>query len=100
MPVVPQDVLCALSGEFVRWLEVWSAGAGFEKIRSEWLSLAAGLGTPVKIAMPTRMLEGVFRTIDETGRLILESPETLVAIEAGDVFFVDRPKGTLAGFSD
>ncbi|MGO9004641.1 MAG: biotin--[acetyl-CoA-carboxylase] ligase [Beijerinckiaceae bacterium] len=100
MPGAPRDVLRVLSAELCRWLEVWSAGAGFARIRSEWLSLAAGLGAPVKVAMPTHMVEGLFRTIDAAGRLILETPEAMVAIEAGDVFFVERPKGTLAGFGD
>jgi hypothetical protein len=50
--------------------------------------------------MPTRVYEGLFRTIDESGRLILETPEATVAVEAGDIFFVDRPKGTLAGLSN
>lgn len=99
-PVAPQDVLAALSAEFVRGLDIWSAGTGFEKIRSEWLTLAAGIGAPVKVVMPTRTFEGLFRAIDAAGRLILETPTGNVAIEAGDVFFVDRPKGTLAGFSD
>jgi BirA family transcriptional regulator, biotin operon repressor / biotin---[acetyl-CoA-carboxylase] ligase len=98
--ITPQDVLSTLSVEFIRWLEVWSAGAGFDKIRAEWLALAAGIGAPIKVVMPTRVLEGLFRTIDETGRLIIETPEAVMAVEAGDIFFVDRPKGTLAGFSD
>lgn len=101
MPIAPHDILRALSAEFVHWLAVWSAGAGFETIRGEWLSLAAGLGVPVKIAMPTQVLEGVFRTIDKAGRLIVATAAGAeVAVEAGDVFFVDRPKGTLAGLSD
>jgi len=100
MPVTPADVLSGLSAELTLWLEVWSSGAGFAKIRSEWLSLAGGIGTPVRVATPTRTLEGVFRTIDETGRLLLESQEGMVAIEAGDVFFAERPQGTRAGLSD
>jgi BirA family transcriptional regulator, biotin operon repressor / biotin---[acetyl-CoA-carboxylase] ligase len=98
-PITPQDVLSALTAEFISWLEIWSAGDGFGKIRDEWLRLAAGIGAPVKVVMPTRVFEGQFRTIDESGRLILDTPEASVAIEAGDIFFADRPKGTLAGFS-
>jgi BirA family transcriptional regulator, biotin operon repressor / biotin---[acetyl-CoA-carboxylase] ligase len=100
MPITPQDVLFALSAEFVHWLDIWSAGAGFEKIRAEWMALAAGIGTPIKVATPTQRIEGVFRTIDSVGRLVLETPAGVIAIEAGDVFFVDPPKGTLVGLGD
>jgi BirA family transcriptional regulator, biotin operon repressor / biotin---[acetyl-CoA-carboxylase] ligase len=100
MPVAPQDVLFALSAEFVHWLEIWSGGAGFEKIRNEWMALAAGIGTPIKVATPTRLIEGVFKTIDSVGRLVLETAAGVIAIEAGDVFFADLPKGTLAGLGD
>jgi BirA family biotin operon repressor/biotin-[acetyl-CoA-carboxylase] ligase len=98
MPISPQDVLLALSAELVHWLAVWSEG--FAEIRREWLALAAGLGAPIKVTMPARVLEGSFRTIDDAGRLLLDGPDGMVAIEAGDVFFMERPKGTLAGFGN
>lgn len=99
-PIIPQDVLMELSAELCRWLEVWSRGAGFATIRGEWLGLAAGLGAQIKVVTPTLTREGLFRTIDAAGRLILETPTAAIAVEAGDVFFVDRPKGTLAGLSN
>ncbi|HKH81931.1 MAG TPA: biotin--[acetyl-CoA-carboxylase] ligase [Methylovirgula sp.] len=80
----PQDVFLRLSAEFAHWLAIF-AGQGFSAIRGEWLSLAIGLGAPIKISTPARHLEGRFQTIDATGRLILENEGGVVAIEAGDV---------------
>ncbi|MGH6869071.1 MAG: biotin--[acetyl-CoA-carboxylase] ligase, partial [Methylocella sp.] len=41
-PVAPARVFARLSATMTHWLAVWGAGAGFESIRAEWLSLAAG----------------------------------------------------------
>jgi BirA family biotin operon repressor/biotin-[acetyl-CoA-carboxylase] ligase len=90
-PVAPARVFARLSATMTHWLDVWAAGAGFESIRTEWLSLAAGLGAWIGVARPSHTIEGTFQTIDATGRLILEQASGQVAIEAGDVFFSPRP---------
>jgi BirA family transcriptional regulator, biotin operon repressor / biotin---[acetyl-CoA-carboxylase] ligase len=82
---VPQDVFLKLSAEVASWLDVFAGGVGFAAIRREWLSLAAGVGAPIKVSTPARHFEGRFRTIDAIGRLILENEAGVVAIEAGDV---------------
>jgi BirA family biotin operon repressor/biotin-[acetyl-CoA-carboxylase] ligase len=81
----PQDVFPRLSGEIAYWLDVFAGGKGFAAIRSGWLALASGLGQPIKVRTPSRHLEGRFRTIDATGRLLLQNESGIVAIEAGDV---------------
>jgi BirA family transcriptional regulator, biotin operon repressor / biotin---[acetyl-CoA-carboxylase] ligase len=100
MPVSPADVFLGLSAQMVAWGKVWASGAGFAQIRSEWLALAAGIGTKIKVNLPTRVLEGTFQTIDAAGRLMLDSEGAAIAVEAGDVFFVERPKGSRTGYSD
>jgi BirA family biotin operon repressor/biotin-[acetyl-CoA-carboxylase] ligase len=90
-PVAPARVFARLSATMTHWLDVWAAGAGFESVRTEWLSLAAGLGAWIGVTRPTQTIEGMFQTIDATGRLILEQVSGQVAIEAGDVFFSPRP---------
>ncbi|MGH6800154.1 MAG: biotin--[acetyl-CoA-carboxylase] ligase, partial [Methylocella sp.] len=90
-PVAAEKMFEQLSATMTHWLDVWAAGAGFESIRAEWLSLAAGLGAWIGVAQPSQMIEGRFQTIDATGRLILEQASGQVAIEAGDVFFSPRP---------
>jgi BirA family transcriptional regulator, biotin operon repressor / biotin---[acetyl-CoA-carboxylase] ligase len=86
-PVSPETVFEHLSAAMMHWLKIWAGGDGFEAIRAEWLSLAAGLGTWISVTRSMQSIEGVFQTIDATGRLILENKSGTVAIEAGDVFF-------------
>ena len=40
-----------------------------------------------------RVIRGVFRAIDEAGRLILETGDGEAAIDAGDVFLASPPHG-------
>ncbi|MGH6796492.1 MAG: biotin--[acetyl-CoA-carboxylase] ligase [Methylocella sp.] len=96
-PVAPARMFARLSATMTRCLDVWAAGAGFETIRAEWLALAAGLGTWIGVAQPSRTIEGTFQTIDATGRLILEQASGQVAIEAGDVFFSPPCSSATAG---
>lgn len=91
--IAPEDMFAKLSAQMARWLGVW-AGAGFESIRAEWLSLAAGLGRRIRVVRHSQTLEGTFRTIDATGRLVLAEGAYELAIEAGDVFFPAWPGGT------
>jgi BirA family biotin operon repressor/biotin-[acetyl-CoA-carboxylase] ligase len=79
-------LLAALSASFASWLDVWSAGNNFAAIREAWLARAAGLGGPVRARPPTGEIEGIFETIEETGRLVLRGPNGRVTIDAGDVF--------------
>ncbi|MBO0732895.1 MAG: biotin--[acetyl-CoA-carboxylase] ligase [Methylocapsa sp.] len=81
-----KQVFAELSGSMAHWLGVWAAGAGFALIRTEWLSLASGVGTRVRVALPSHTIEGIFRTIDASGRLVLERPGETLTIGAGDVF--------------
>lgn len=77
----------ALSAAMAHWLDVWAKGAGFDAIRAEWLSFAAGVGSWIRVARPSQTLEGVFQTIDAHGRLVLEQVSGPAVVEAGDVFF-------------
>ena len=78
-----EDVLALLSGEMALWLDVFEQG--FDAIRAEWLSLAAGIGGQIKVKTATQQFEGIFQTIDADGRLILADASGVRAIEAGDV---------------
>lgn len=95
-PVAPSRMFAQLSTAIAHWLDVWAEGAGFEAIRAEWLCLAAGLGTWISVARPSQTIEGMFQTIDATGRLILEQTSGAIAIEAGDVFFSPPLRNTIA----
>lgn len=91
----PQDVLLHLSDEMVGALAQFAGGAGFETIRAEWLSLAAGLGSPIRVDMATESVSGIFRTIDPSGRLIVDTASSTKIIEAGDVWLAPQT-GTVA----
>jgi BirA family biotin operon repressor/biotin-[acetyl-CoA-carboxylase] ligase len=71
-------------------LQVWARGAGFAEIRMRWLKSALGLGEPIRVALGTANLSGIFETIDSRGRLILREGASTRAIEAGDVFLPSR----------
>ncbi len=77
------DVLFLLSQQMADWLRVFEQG--FDAIRAEWLSLAAGIGAPIKVKTATRQFEGIFQSIDADGRLILVDASGAHSIEAGDV---------------
>jgi BirA family biotin operon repressor/biotin-[acetyl-CoA-carboxylase] ligase len=89
-PTSPAKVFSELSAAMAQWLDVWAAGAGFEAIRAEWLSLAAGIGTWITVTRSSQTIEGTFETIDPGGRLVLAQPSGKLAIEAGDVFFLQQ----------
>lgn len=76
-----------LSDTLVETLDLWNSGAGFAAVRARWLEVAAGLGSPIRVALSRgETVEGRFETIDPTGRLVLATLEGARTIEAGDVF--------------
>jgi BirA family biotin operon repressor/biotin-[acetyl-CoA-carboxylase] ligase len=81
-----EDVLEALSLYVLRWLDIWARGEGFPQIRSAWLAHAAGLGGPIRVSVGSEMLNGIFRSIDLQGRLVMALAQGERSIEAGDVF--------------
>ena len=87
----PAGLLDHLSAELARWLAVWANGAGFAAVRAEWLTLAAGLGAPIRFTGARRTLDGIFRTIDEHGRLVVDTQGGPATVDAGDVFIHRAP---------
>lgn len=93
LDVAPSMLLQALATFFGRWLDVWAAGEGFAAIRAAWLARAAGVGGPARVNLAGRLQEGRFVDMDADGRLVLETVDGRVTIDAGDVFLgsVNRP---------
>ncbi len=94
-PIVAPKVFEQISATMAHWLDAWGKGDAFEVIRAEWLSFAAGLGTLISVRRPSQTIECVFRTIDATGRLVLEQSGALVAVEAGDVFLAPHSNSAI-----
>jgi BirA family transcriptional regulator, biotin operon repressor / biotin---[acetyl-CoA-carboxylase] ligase len=83
-----EDLFVALSDAWAEYRGIWDNGRGFGEIRRQWLARAAGLGQKVSIQSGAVTISGYFDTIDDTGCLIVATPDgKRVPISAGDVFF-------------
>ena len=83
-----EDLFAALTDAWVAYERIWNHGRGLADIRSQWLMRAAGIGAPVSIQMGSNILQGIFETLDEEGRLVLRaSDNSQIVIAAGDVHF-------------
>ncbi len=83
----PASILADFTHRFDIQLTEWDGGSGFPAVRRAWLAMAAGLGERIDVATPHRRLNGIFRDLDATGRLLLDTADGTIAVEAGDVFF-------------
>ena len=84
--VAPDSLFAALSAAMLRRLAQWQRGAGFATIRADWLARAAGLGEDIRVRLPERELRGRFQGLDEAGRLLVQQPDGLATVTAGEVF--------------
>jgi BirA family biotin operon repressor/biotin-[acetyl-CoA-carboxylase] ligase len=83
-----EELFAALSDAWVEFRGIWDNGRGFGDIRKLWLARAAGLGEKVAVQTGGATLEGTFDTLDETGCMIVRTPDgRRVPIAAGDVYF-------------
>jgi len=86
--ITPPQIIGLLSHFWAMYFDLWHEKNGFECIREKWLSHAAGVGQEIHIKQQGRKLSGLFKTIDEQGRLVLKQDNgVLIAIAAGDVYF-------------
>jgi BirA family biotin operon repressor/biotin-[acetyl-CoA-carboxylase] ligase len=83
-----EELFAVLSDAWAEFRGIWDNGRGFGEIRRLWLERAAGLGQPVTIQVGSATVAGTFDTIDNSGCLIIRTPEgKRVPISAGDVYF-------------
>ena len=80
------EVFARLSARMADALVEWRGGAGFARIRQDWLALAHGLNRPLRARLHRGEVTGLFQSIDEAGRLILLTDTGPVTVEAGDIF--------------
>ncbi|GJD38382.1 biotin--[acetyl-CoA-carboxylase] ligase [Methylobacterium bullatum] len=81
-----EDLFDYLSDEIVAAARLWSRGGGFSTIRRLWLDDAAGIGAPVSVRIGGEIVQGIFETIDEAGRLVVRSDDgTRRTVTAGEV---------------
>ncbi|MEM6480690.1 MAG: biotin--[acetyl-CoA-carboxylase] ligase [Pseudomonadota bacterium] len=84
--VAPLTFLDHLARSYARREAVFSR-LGFGPIREAWLTHAARLGQEIMVRMGDREMTGTFDTVDDSGQLVLSTPDTRVAIPAADVYF-------------
>ena len=82
-------VLEAFARSFQIWVNNW-VDSGFEPIRRTWLERAIGLGKGIEVRLEDQTIAGIFRNIDQEGRLIIDQKGTERHIAAGDVYFLNN----------
>jgi BirA family biotin operon repressor/biotin-[acetyl-CoA-carboxylase] ligase len=88
MAASAEAVFAVLSDAWAEYHGIWDNGRGFAAIRSLWLARAAGVGQAVSVQGGRAGVDGVFETIDNSGCMIVATPDgRRVPIAAGDVFF-------------
>lgn len=90
------EILTRLSNAFVVALEDWREGAGFAKIREQWLEGAAGLGEAILVSLAGgEEIAGRLDGIDAGGRLVVRTETGERVIDAGDVYLAHGEAGVL-----
>ncbi len=84
--VMPEQLFASLAAAMQQRLGQWQGGQGFASIRADWLKRAAGIGESIRVRLPERELSGRFRGLDEAGRLLVEGPDGVASVTAGEVF--------------
>lgn len=81
-----EDLFELLSNQVVDAARIWRRGRGFSDIRTLWLERAAGIGAPLAVRTGGETVQGIFETIDEAGRLVVETDDgTRRTVTAGEV---------------
>ncbi|MCX7645584.1 MAG: biotin--[acetyl-CoA-carboxylase] ligase [Rhodobacteraceae bacterium] len=84
--IAPETFLDLLAPAYARW-EDQLAAFGFAPVRNAWLARAARLGETVTARTGTETVRGRFETLDDSGALVLQTPQGRRAIAAADVYF-------------
>ena len=88
LDTTPEQLFVGLSEAWVDIHRIWRNGQGMAEIRRMWLARAAGLGSPVAVNLGSRVVRGIFETIDDDGRLVIRLDDgSATMIAAGDVHF-------------
>ena len=82
----PLDLHATLAATLEKWLAVWDEGRGFDKVRSEWLAHASGLGRTFAATLGRSELSGAFVGLGDDGAMILELADgSRRAVHSGEV---------------
>lgn len=81
--ILVRSLLAALGTRIEQWT---TSGGADDALRADYLRYSRTIGTRVKAAMPgDRQIVGVAQSIDEMGRLQIDTGSTVVTVSAGDI---------------
>lgn len=86
LTVAPETLLDALALRYATW-EACFGAKGFAPARAAFLARVVRLGQPVVARGMQQDQAGIFETIDESGAMVLATPEGRRVIPAADIFF-------------
>ncbi len=93
--VLVRSLLTALGSRIEQWT---SSGGADDALIADYLRYSRTIGTRVKADMPgDRQIIGVARSIDEMGRLQIDTGSTLFTVSAGDITHLRPLPGMAAG---
>jgi len=81
-----EEFLDILAPAYAAW-ETQFSTFGFGPIRTAWLARAVKLGEVITARTAREEVVGSFDTVDETGNLVLSTPQGRRAIPAADIYF-------------
>ena len=84
--IAPETLLDALAPAFAAFEDQLQT-QGFAPIRAAWMARAARLGEPVTARTGTTTRHGILEGIDETGTLLLRTPQGIEMLPAADLYF-------------
>jgi BirA family transcriptional regulator, biotin operon repressor / biotin---[acetyl-CoA-carboxylase] ligase len=90
--VAPEEFLDMLAPNLQGWESVL-VGEGFGPVRAAWLARAARLGEEITARLPDREVRGIFRTLDETGAIQIETDRGRVNLPAAEIYFGPQQAG-------
>lgn len=82
----PETLLDHLAPAYAQWEHLLTT-QGFAPLRAAWLQNAARLGEPIRARTGSETFHGTFKGLDETGALLLQTPQGLTPIPAAEIFF-------------
>lgn len=85
-PIDPLEFLSRLAMYFDAWNRSFEA-TGFAPTRKVWMTRAARLGQVITARTGRRTVSGIFETVDDSGALVLQTPDERHLITAADIFF-------------
>lgn len=80
-----EEVLAVYTRALRHWVSLWEK-QGFEPVREAWLRRAIGLGEPIEVRLPNETFSGTFDALDDTGALVLGTPDGSRLVSAGEVY--------------